>query len=287
LRLATPGNAPRVNQLTARLAERMRQGSQLLRWCAENGASGKQATVCADLTASAARASFDLALASSQGHPQAQELKEALQQLSRQMRAVIRAQVDGATPGYPEKVQAAIIRYAQRLPAGLARHSVPAVISTHASGPAELTVGKLTPEETKVAPWLSARLTVLDGDAIKITGQPVRSQTQLADGPFKWVWTLEGVHAGRAEVRMELFVEPPPEAGGGGALTPIHYETWEDDITVQPSVLEGVREAATDAGVWLVGGVAAVAGACVTAFWIRRRQPLELRSVIEWIRRGG
>jgi hypothetical protein len=193
-----------------------------------------------------------------------------------------------------EDVRVAFIRYVHQLPAGFVQHTVPAIIPWHGSSSAELSVGNVPPGEAKVVPRLSARLTVLDGDAVQIIKLPTQSPRQITDGPFKWVWTLHGAHAGRAEVRMELFIEPSPDGRDG--VAPIHYGTWEDDVTVQSSTLGDIQEAMVGAGGWLFGGamqslrtlliVAAAASLFLTGLWMWRRPPMELRAMFLRERRG-
>jgi hypothetical protein len=280
-----------VNRLMGELARRMREGHQLLSWCAENGRTGNPAASCLGLTATAAKVSAYLS--TSPGRLKVEELQGALKRLAAQMGAV-NALADAAAVearrSNEDDGQAALMHYVHQLPAGFAQHAVPAAIPWHGSGSAVLTVGNVPPGEVKVVPRLTARLTVLDGDAIQVTRQPAQSQRQVTDGPLKWVWTLEGVHAGRAEVRMELFVEPSVDG-----LTPIHYGTWEDDVIVQSSALGDIQEAMLGAGDWLFGGVAqslrtllimaAAASLLLTALWMWRR-PDELRALFLRERRG-
>jgi hypothetical protein len=287
------GAVSEVNRLTGELARQLREGHQLLTWCGENGRTGKPAASCRNLGATAAKAS--VYLAASPGRLKVEELRGTLKRLTAQMGA-ISALADPAPPieakrPSPEDVRAALLRYVHQLPAGFAQHTVPAVIPWHGSEAAVLSVGNVSPDEAKVLPKLSARLTVLDGDAIKIVKRPAQS---LADGPFKWEWTLAGAHAGRAEVRMELFIEPSVDGRDG--LTPLHYATWEDDITVQSSMLGDIQEAMVGTGDWLFGGatqsirtlliLAGAGSLLLTGLWMWRRPPAELRALFLRERRG-
>jgi len=259
----------------------MRAGSPALRWCAENQSEAGNHARCTELSAAAAKANHYLAVAAKHGHLRAPELRRALQHLSAQIggaSALIEQQSAAATRS-PAAAQAAVVRFMRQLPSRLVRHTVPSVIPQRTTQTAVLAVGNPPAGADKVMPRLSARLTVLEGDAVQIVGQPKQAELELTDGPLRWVWTLKGAHAGRAEVRMELFVDPASD--GGDTLTPVHYETWEDDITVEPSVLADMQDTAAGAGTWLFGGVthslrtaliiAAVAGAVLLGLRIRRR----------------
>jgi hypothetical protein len=177
---------------------------------------------------------------------------------------------DSEPPVSPEAAQeAADIRSVRALPAGFARRAVPVRIPLHASSLAVVAVDHPSDGDPQLLGRLSVRLTVVQGDAIQVTG-PRTVPSELVGGPLRWEWTLAGVHAGEAQVRTELFLDPPP--GGAAAVAPVHYDTWEDRITVQPGVLDRLEAAATrGAGPWvLLGGATTVV--LLAGLWLWRRQ---------------
>lgn len=284
-------NVARIKKLTTLLAERMQAASGVLQWCAGPGA-GKDA--CTDLAATAKRATLYLALARHPRRLRVAQLSGTLKHLSAQIDAA--SALEAAAPAAQaqaaaDAAQAALARYARDLSRGSARHSVPAIIPWHASTAAVLTVANVPVAESKLAPRLAARLTVLEGNAVRVVNGPLQVPKQMKDGSLKWVWTLEGEHEGRAEVRMELFIEPPP----GARVRPAPYQTWEDDITVQASMLADIEEAGVTAGQWLFGGVeqavrtvliaTLAAGLLIGGYWAWRR-PADLRSLFPRGRRG-
>jgi hypothetical protein len=263
--------APRreISGLAAALSEQLRTGVHLLRWCADRQAAAR-APACAELRRSAAQASLDLSLSTSQMEPpRAEQLRAALGRLQRQIAAIRDvAEVRTVPMQVPPPAaatndpQAALIRTVRQLPDDFARHSVPAAIGVNGSETATVAVNPLTADEIKGVGRLHARLTVVEGDAVEVVGVP------KAGARFMWVWTLVGLHAGEANVRTELFIDPPPEGAAG--LTPVRYQTWEDHVTVDPALLMA-RTATRGAGVWLLLG-AAIAGVMLAGLWLRFRQ---------------
>lgn len=289
---ASRARIARIRRLTAELAETMRAGKRVLAWCAGEGA-GQDG--CTELTSTATRATLYIALAAHPWRFRVAALRRTLERLTAELtaaRALEAATVASVVKSPAEDVEAELTRYADELPGGAAQHSVPALIPWHASTPAVLTVENVPGAGIHV-PRLSARLTVLDGDAVRVIRSPPQVPLRMTDGSLKWVWMLEGMHEGRAEIRMELFIDPPPGTVGG--IAPLQYKTWEDDVTVQPSVLASMQEVATGTEQWLFGGIAQsvrtaviatlAAGLAFAGYWAWRR-PQELRSMLWWKRRS-
>jgi hypothetical protein len=251
--------------MTAQLSGQLRTAVQLLRWCAESKAAATHANGCAHLQHAATQAVLYLARASAKGQADPAHLRAALAELHRQTAAIspLAEAAPGPAPG--AQLQAALIRSVRQLPAGFARHTVPSVIAAHSSASASVLVERLPADQARLLGGLSVRLTVMSGDAVRIVRPP------KTDGPYRWVCTIAGVHPGKADVLTELFVDAPP----GSGLAPVHYDSWVDHITVQPSMLTDVESAARGIGVWLLLGGAA-AGVVLTGLWMRRRQAHEL-----------
>jgi hypothetical protein len=234
------------------LSEQLRASDRLLRWCAQSSAAA-QAESCGQLQTAAAQAGEQV-LAASHGQPKVEELRVSLAGLQAQMgRVGILAEAAPATSD--ADAEAAMIRAARQLPAGLAQHSVPEQIDLQSAAVAVVTVDHVPADVSQLLGRLSAHLTVSGGDAISVAGPRMIRQSA---GALRWEWTLVGAHAGQAYVRTEVLIDPP--AGSGTSLTPVHYETWNDQVKVQPSTLASVQAALQGPGAWwlLIGGAAVV-----------------------------
>jgi hypothetical protein len=254
-----------ARRLTDELSGELHASFQLLRWCDARDPAAARAAGCDELRASAAQAGSQVAWVTAHGQTKVHPLQVSLAALQAHMGTV---RVQEQTKGAADEAAGAQAAdsAARALSGGSARRSLPEWIPVHASAVAVVTLEH--PPSGPQLGRLSARLTVVQGDAIQVVGLRTIRPAQPG-GALRWEWTLQGSQPGQVDVRTELLLAPPPGAAAG--QMPVAVQTWQDHITV-PAGTAGSGVSMRSVGLWLLLSAAAAA-VVLTGVWLLRRHP--------------